>query len=231
MSKIVVAIPAHNEEKTIGTVVARTIKALSNEPSYTVMVVADSCADRTAEVARETGALVFEKNSGRGLANTFRLEMQKALELNPEIIVHIDADGQYLSYEIPKLIREVRAGYDLVLGSRITGYIEHMSFSRKYLNKLAAKIFSMLGKQKIDDMTTGFRAFTPEIAKFPIISNFTYTHEQIVRAYKGGYKIKYVPISFLARDGKSRLEKGAKDYMKKSLRELLKLQLKVGLIK
>ena len=227
---IIVTIPAHNEAKTIGTVISRVKKALSNE-SHAVMVVADNCSDDTVGIAKEAGAIVFGRNSRKGLADTFRLEMRLALKAKPEMIVHIDADGQYLPSEIPKLIKEVRNGYDLVLGSRLTGYLEHMVFSKKLFNKLAAKIFSMLLKRRIDDVTTGFRAFTPDIAKLPIKSNFTYTQEQIIRACKLGYKVKNVPVNFMARDGESKLMKHSADYIARSLRELWKLNKEVNLLK
>jgi len=225
---IVVTIPAHNEERTIGTVVSRVRKALCNE-SYIILVVSDGSSDNTEIVAMEAGAMPVYKLNG-GLASAFRYEMKLASEHKPEMIVHIDADGQYLASEIPKLVREVRNGYDLVLGSRLTGYIEHMAFTKRLFNKLAARIFSVLLKQRIDDVTTGFRAFTPEIAKLPIKSNFTYTQEQIVRTSKLGYKIKNVPVSFLAREGESRLMRHSADYITRSLRELWKLNREVKLV-
>jgi len=226
---IVVTIPAHNEEQTIATVIKR-VHGILNRERHTIIVVADSCTDNTTEKARIAKAIVITKGLGKGLANTFRTEMQIALAMKPEMIVHIDADGQYLASEIPKLVREVRNGYDLVLGSRLTGYIEHMSFTKRFFNKLAAKIFSALLRQRIDDVTTGFRAFIPEIARLPIKSNFTYTQEQTIRACKLGYRIKNIPVSFLARDGKSKLMKHSADYIARSLRELWKLNREVSII-
>ena len=226
---IAVTIPAHNEEQTIGKVILSIRQVLSNE-NCIVTVVADNCTDNTEEIARQAGAIVFSKDSRAGLAETFRLEMRLALKMKPEIMVHIDADGQYLASEIPKLVQEVRNGYDLVLGSRLTGYIENMPISKKFFNKLAARVFSMLLRQRIDDVTTGFRAFTPEVARLPITGNFTYTQEQLVRACKAGYRIKNVPVNFLARDGESKLMKHSMDYINKSLIGLWKLHREVNLI-
>jgi len=229
---IVVTIPAHNEARTIGKVIASVKRVMdSGKESYVIQVVADNCDDSTEIVAEYAGATIFSKNTARGLASTFGLEMKKALRFKPEMIVHIDADGQYLASEIPKLVRKVRLGYDLVLGSRLTGYIEGMPFTKKFFNKLAARIFSVLLRQRIDDVTTGFRAFTPEIAKLPITGNFTYTQEQLVRACKAGYKVKNVPVSFLARDGESKLMKHSADYISKSLIGLWKLHREVNLIR
>jgi glycosyltransferase involved in cell wall biosynthesis len=226
---IVITIPAHNEAKTIEPVI-RSIHKVMSHKSYAIIVVADNCTDNTATIARGARALVYEKNTEKGLAGTFRMEMQKALLMKPSIIVHIDADGQYLAAEIPKLLSQVEQGYDLVLGSRLTGYIEHMSFTKKFFNRLAARIFSRLVKQRVDDVTTGFRAFVPAVARLPVKSNFTYTQEQIVRASKAGYKIKNVPVSFLARQDESRLIKHSADYITRSLRELWKLNREVKLI-
>jgi hypothetical protein len=115
----------------------------------------------------------------------------------------------------------------MVMGSRLTGYIEHMAITKKLGNKLAAKVFSAMLHSEILDVTTGFRVFSRDIARMPLTSNFTYTQEQIIRACKMGYIIKNIPVSFLARDGESRLMKHSADYIFRSLRELLRLNREV----
>ena len=130
----------------------------------------------------------------------------ECLKLNVDAIVHIDADGQYLPKEIPSLIKEVENGNDLVLGSRFKGQIEQMPVTKRLGNIAFSKVISQLTGIRISDAQTGFRAFTREVAeKIQIISNHTYTQEQIIRAVKQKFRIKEVPVYFARRKGKSRI--------------------------
>lgn len=206
--KVVVTIPAYNEEKTIGSIIKEIKRVLVKQNySYKVLVVDDGSRDSTAGVSRKAGALVYSLPKNYGLAEVFRTEMSESLKLKPDIIVHIDADLQYLPSEIPKLINEIKKGNDLVLGSRSEGNgIEEMPIINKLGNIAFSRAISQITGIKISDAQTGFRAFTREVAeKVNPISNHTYTQEQIIRAVKNKFRIKEVPISFEKRDGKSRL--------------------------
>ena len=205
--KIVVTIPAYNEGKTIGILISKINEEMkSNRYNYKILVIDDGSNDKTAEIAKKAGAIVYSHQKNYGLADTFRAEMEKALELHADIIVHIDADVQYQPKEIQKLIKEIDNGYDLVLGSRFKGKIESMPIIKRLGNKAFSKIVSNIIGIKISDAQTGFRAFTRETAeKIKITSNHTYTQEQIIRAVREKFKIKEVPIYFSKRNGKSRL--------------------------
>ena len=205
--KVVVTIPAFNEEKTIGRIV-KSIKEVINKRNYNyqILVVDDGSKDNTASNARKAGAVVYSHPKNYGLAETFKTEIAKSLELKPDVIVHIDADMQYQPKEIPKLLDEIKNGYDLVLGSRFKGKIEEMPWIKRFGNIAFSKVVSQITSLQISDAQTGFRAFTRKVAEsIPITSNHTYTQEQIIRAVKQKLKIKEVPIYFAKRDGKSRL--------------------------
>lgn len=207
--KIVVTIPAYNEGKSIGKIV-QDIKGVMNSSkykrNYKILVVDDGSKDNTAKAAKNHGAVVFSHPRNYGLAETFRTEIEKCLKLNADIIIHIDADGQYLPREIPKLIEEVENGYDLVLGSRFKGKIEYMPLIKKLGNRAFSKVISKITQTPISDGQTGFRAFTKEVAKkIKIISDHTYTQEQIIKAIKQKFRVKEVPVYFAKRNGKSRL--------------------------
>ncbi|MBU90156.1 glycosyl transferase family 2 [Candidatus Woesearchaeota archaeon] len=205
--KIVVTIPAFNEEKSIGDVVSEIKKVMElGNYNYAVLVVDDGSNDKTAEIAKKAGAIVYSHPKNYGLADAFRTETEKALDLGADIIVHTDADVQYQPEEIPKLINEIKNNYDLVLGSRFKGKIEGMSFIKRLGNKAFSKVISSITGIKISDAQTGFRAFTRVVAKnIQINSNHTYTQEQIIRAVKKKFRIKEIPIYFAKRNGKSRL--------------------------
>ena len=205
--KIVVTIPAFNEEKSIKEAVIGIKKVMnSNRYNYKILVVDDGSRDRTADIARKAGATVFSHPKNYGLAETFRTEIEKSLQLGADVIVHIDADMQYNPNEIPKLLKEIKNGYDLVLGSRFRGKIEYMPMIKRIGNISFSKAVSQIIKLDISDAQTGFRAFTKNVAnKIQITSSHTYTQEQIIRAVKAKFRIKEVPIYFAKRHGKSRL--------------------------
>jgi glycosyltransferase involved in cell wall biosynthesis len=194
--KVIITIPAYNEERTISRVIDE-IKDVMTKTSYNykILVLDDGSTDNTVIMAKKSGALVFSNRRNKGLAETFREEMRQCIKLKADIIVHTDADGQYPAEFIPKLINKVERGYDLVLGSRFRGKIQYMPWMKKIGNYLFAFVLSHLTRKKITDSTTGFRAFTKEVAQdIKYINTFTYTQEQIIKASKQGLKIAEVPI-------------------------------------
>lgn len=207
--KIIITIPAYNEKDTIESVIHDVKQTMDGmEYEYEIIVVDDGSMDSTNTIAKNAGAIVYSNPHNFGLAETFRIEMEKALKHKADIIVHIDADGQYRAEEIPKLIKPiVDEGYDLVLGSRFAGTIEEMPIVKKIGNKLFSKVISQITKINITDGQTGFRAFTKEVAqKIDIISTHTYTQEQIIKAVRSMFRVKEVPIYFAKRrSGKSKL--------------------------
>tara|TARA_Y100000310_G_scaffold262419_1_gene272088 strand:- start:11628 stop:12512 length:885 start_codon:yes stop_codon:yes gene_type:complete len=205
--EIVVTIPAYNEEDTIGRVISNINEVMkSNRYSYKILVTDDGSKDKTAEVAKKAGAVVYSHPKNYGLAETFTTEVEEALKLGADVIVHIDADTQYKPEEIPKLINEIDKGYDLVLGSRFKGTIESMPFIKKAGNRAFSRVISNITGIEISDAQTGFRAFTKEVAeRIKITSGHTYTQEQIIRAVKEKFRIKEVPVYFAKRKDKSRL--------------------------
>ncbi|MBT3814210.1 glycosyltransferase family 2 protein [Candidatus Woesearchaeota archaeon] len=210
--KIIITIPAYNEEKTLPKVIAEIRQVMEKtDYDYQIMVLNDGSIDQTKRVAEEAGAIVFSNKRNKGLADTFKHEIKRCLELNADIIVHTDADGQYPAIYIPQLIEKLNKGYDLILGSRFGKGNYSGSLMKNIGNKTFAKVFSGLLKVKLTDTTTGFRAFTREVAELPLINNFTYTQEQLIRAGKEKMKIGEVPIT-TNRTRKSRLFKNPFDY-------------------
>jgi len=224
MEKIVVTMPAYKEEQTIGYVI-RDIKEVlrGKKYNYTILVVDDGSKDKTKEIAEKNGAIVVSHNRNLGLAQAFRTEMKECLKLNADIIVHTDADGQYLAEDIPRLIEQVKGGYDLVLGNRFIGGIESMPVLKQLGNLAFSNTISKIVKYRVGDCQTGFRAFTKEVAKIEIGSDHTYTQEQIIRAVNLGFKIKEIPTYFRKRDGESRLMKNPFEYAFKAWINILRI--------
>lgn len=213
--KIIITIPAYNEEKTLPFVLQEIQEVIKNSKDkkdlYEIVVVDDGSTDKTIETAKKHGATVISHRHC-GLAETFKIEMQECLKRKADIIIHTDADGQYHSQHIPQLIEKIKHGYDLVLGSRFKKNNPNLPLTKILGNIAFAKVIGSLTRIKITDSTTGFRAFTPEIAaEISYINTFTYTQEQIIKAAKQGFKITEIPIQ-TRRTRSSRLFKSPFQY-------------------
>ena len=123
---------------------------------------------------------------------------------------------------IPLMIKKIEEGNDLVLGSRFGKGDYSGSIMKKFGNIAFAKVFSGLLKTKLTDTTTGFRAFTTEVAELPLINNFTYTQEQLIRAGKKRLKITEIPIT-TRKTRPSRLFNGPLDYAFKAWINILRI--------
>jgi len=221
--KVVITIPAYNEEDSIGAVI-NEIKTVMKKTNYIyqIMVVDDGSVDRTKKITEENGVLFFSNGCNMGLAHTFKKEMGFCRDLGADIIVHIDADGQYPPKYIPEMFESVLDGNDLVLGSRFGKGIYQGSIGKKLGNLFFAKVLCLLSRKNIHDTTTGFRAFTKEIAQLPITSKFTYTQEQLIRAIRNKKMVKEIPIE--ARETrKSRLFSNIIEYFYRAIITILKI--------
>ena len=224
VKKILITIPAYNEAKNLGPVLEKIKEVMSNfDYQYEIAVINDGSRDKTAEIARNAGVHVISHPRNYGLAEAFRTEMQNAINSEADIIVHTDADGQYIAEEIPLLIKEIENGYDLVLGSRFRGRIESMPIIKKMGNIAFSKVLTSITGLRISDGQTGFRAFTQEVAKLPLKSTHTYTQEQIIRSAKEKMRIKEIPIHFMKREGKSKLIKNPFEYAAKAWINILRV--------
>ena len=210
--KIIISIPEYNEEETIVPVIEEIKKVMDNEEyDYEIIVLNDGSLDKTIQVSKKAGAIVYSNKRNLGLAETFKHEIKRCIENKADIIVHTDADGQYPAKYIPLLIAKLNEGNDLVLGSRFGKGRYSGSFMKNLGNKAFAKVFSGLLKTKLTDTTTGFRAFTKEVANLPLINRFTYTQEQLIRSGRAKMKIAEIPIQ-TRKTRPSRLFKNPLDY-------------------
>ena len=103
--KLVVTIPAQNEEKTIAQVVSGIPRRIDGIADVEVIVVNDGSTDRTAEIAERAGALVINLTGRPGLGYVFRTGLERAMRRGADVIVNIDGDGQFDPRDIPKLVR------------------------------------------------------------------------------------------------------------------------------
>jgi len=197
---IIVNIPAYNEAKKIGSVIKAIPRELDSGIKVKVQVADDGSEDETVKVAKEAGAEYVHGFPHRGLGLTFRSGVEKALENGADIMVNIDADGQFSPADIPRLVEPVlRKQADMVVASRFSGSKEHapenMPWIKKVFNRAAAQIVGLFWGQKIDDLTCGFRAYSREVLlKLNLNHPFTYTQETIIDALSKNFKVIWIPV-------------------------------------
>lgn len=217
--KLVVMIPAYNEEDTIGEVLKNIPRNIEGISKVDVLLIEDGSTDNTLEVAMKYGVdKIIHQIQRVGLAKAFEKGLETALEMDADIIVNIDADNQYNPKEIPNLIRPILDGEaDIVLGDRQIDGLTHMSSNRKMGNKIASFITRWLSGLDISDAQTGFRAFSRRAAlTLNVLSDYTYTQETIIQAAYKKLGIVEVPIEFRKRKGDSRLILSLLNYAKRS---------------
>lgn len=221
--KLVVMIPAYNEEATLARAIREIPRTMFGVSRVEVVVIDDGSKDRTADVAFEAGAdevLSLKRNAGLTVA--FRTGLATALRRGADVIVNTDADCQYVGAEIPELIAPILSGEaDLVSGDRQVERLEHMAPAKQYGNRAGSWLLRTIAGSPVRDASSGFRAFSRECALRlnPTIGH-TYTHQTIIQAVNSGLVIRETPITFRisAREGgHSRLISGVWSHIAKSL--------------
>jgi glycosyltransferase involved in cell wall biosynthesis len=225
--KLIVNLPAYNEGEKIAQTIKQIPRQIPGVDEVSVQVIDDGSKDNTIRSAREAGAdRVFSHGTNRGIGITFRAAVEKALENGADIMVNIDADGQFNPADIEKLIHSVLKGEaDIVSATRFgDAKAKDMPKVKYYLNQVAAWIIGRFLNYKIEDLTCGFRAYNREaLLRLNLPGSFTYTQEVIIDAIGKNLKIKWVPVEVVYFTGrKSRVVKSVYQYVSNSAKIILK---------
>jgi len=194
--KTVVMIPAYNEESSIKEVIQSIPKDLSSKTE--VLVVNDGSTDNTIKVAQEAKAdKIISHRKNLGLGTTFRTGIDEALKMKADIIVNIDADGQFNSKDIPRLVKPIVDGKaDVVTCSRFLDkrIIPKMPFIKRLGNNIVTNLINLLTNKRFTDTQCGFRAYSREAAlRMTLFGTYTYTQEVFLDLINKGFTIKEVP--------------------------------------
>lgn len=196
--RIAAAIPAFQAGASVADVVRRTREVLPD-----VLVVDDGSSDATAEAARGAGAelVAHAVNRGKGaaLVTAFRTLFARGCDA----VVTLDADGQHLPAEIPKILAAAGEA-DLVLGIRDHLFAE-MSPVRRASNRLSSRAISFAAGQCFTDIQTGFRCYSRGLIAevgFPE-ARFEAESAVVVRAARRGFKVVTVPVRLGFADGRT----------------------------
>ncbi|MCL4338813.1 glycosyltransferase family 2 protein [Patescibacteria group bacterium] len=157
--RLLIGIPAYNEEKMIGVVISSLPKRLTGVDKVDIVVVDDGSEDRTGEIAQSKRVTVLRHIINRGLGGALKTIFAFALERNYDILVTFDADGQHESKYISDVIKPILSQKsDVVIGTRWKSKA-HVPFSRRLINQLANVITFILYHVWTSDSQSGFRAF------------------------------------------------------------------------
>ncbi len=205
--EVSVVLPCLNEEEAIGDCIKKIKDVFLKENIKGEIVVCDNgSTDESAQIAKTFGAkVVFQPIRGYGAAY-----LKGIKEAQGRYIVIADADDTYDFYEIPKFIKLLKKGYDLIMGSRFKGKIFKgaMPFSHRFIgNPIITWAFRMFFKTQLSDVLCGMRAFTKSAFEKMNLRclGMEFGTEMILSALQKKMKITEIPINYYPRKGVSKL--------------------------
>ncbi|PID52159.1 MAG: glycosyl transferase family 2 [Candidatus Moraniibacteriota bacterium] len=225
--KLIINIPAYNEAQVIGKTIQNIPRSYDGIDEVLIQVIDDGSHDGTADIAREAGAdIVVVHKTNRKLGFAFNSAVRSALKNDADIMVNIDADGQFDSSEISHFLTPILKGEaDIVIGDRFTsGKADGIPFIKKFLNTFAAHIVGEFLDVKIDDLTCGFRSHSREaLLRLNSVTGFTYTQETIIDAIGKNLKLKWIPVNVqYFQNRKSRIVKSVWRFVSNSTKIIIK---------
>lgn len=204
--KILVALPAFNEEK----VITKVIEDLASSGIKNVLVIDDGSSDQTGRLAKEAGATVLRHFKNSGLGVSLRTALRFAKQNSYDILITMDSDGQHLASDVKLFIDEIKKGKDVVIGGREFKNAK-VSSLRKLILKLSDIYTFLLFGVATHDSQSGFRGFSKSA-----IQNFHLTSERMevsseIFAEIRRNKLKYGEVPIRAIYTSYSLKKGQKN--------------------
>jgi putative flippase GtrA len=201
-SRLLVVIPAFNEEESVGQVVAEVRACL---PDAGVLVVDDASSDGTRECALEGGAMVLTLPFNLGVGGALRAGFRFALRNGFGPVLQIDGDGQHDPEDAHLLISALDDA-DVVIGARFAGQGSYdVRGPRRWAMRLLASALSKIARTDLTDTTSGFRATSPRaielFARHYPAEYLGDTVESIVICARAGMVIRQVPVTMRVRAG------------------------------
>ena len=201
-SDIIVIVPAFNEEAALPEVL-RELGEL--QPEVDIVVVDDASSDATAKVARQGGARLLRLPINLGIGGAVQTGFRYARDLDYEIAIQVDGDGQHPAEGIASLIERIRTGdADAVIGSR---FIEGAGFQSTPFRRIGIRAFAWMSRATagvdIKDTTSGFRAYNRPATAF-LAESYASDYpevEAITQLARNGFTIREVPVQMRERQG------------------------------
>jgi glycosyltransferase involved in cell wall biosynthesis len=195
---LLVTVPALNEEKTVGQVIRGVPRKIPGIDVVEVLLVDDGSEDRTAVEGEQAGARVIRHPTVRGVGGAFHTALTYGLDQGADLIVSLDADGQFDPADIPALIAPVVSGQaEFTTASRFVDptLTPEMPVTRLWGNLLMSRIISNLTGQRFHDVSCGMRCYSRRAAlQLYLLARFTYTQEVFLNLAFRQVRIVEVPI-------------------------------------
>ncbi|WP_170245280.1 glycosyltransferase family 2 protein [Gelidibacter salicanalis] len=190
--------PALNEAKTIYNVLSSIPKEFFGFDKISLLVVDDGSSDHTEREAMRANATVLSHKHNKGVGSAFVTAVDYALKTKADILVSIDADGQFDVNQIAEMIAPINESKaDFCIGNRfLDRRPENMPLIKYWGNKQVNKLVGFISEEKIQDASCGFRAYSREaLMNLNLHGSFTYTHEVILDLLNKGYSVSQVPVN------------------------------------
>jgi glycosyltransferase involved in cell wall biosynthesis len=191
--KIIIGIPAFNEEKNIGSIVVKLKKKYDH-----VIVCDDGSSDMTDIIASSLGAHVVKHEKNLGYGSAIKTIFNAARKIDGDVLVTFDADGQHQISEIDSVLKPIIENKaDIVIGSRFLGKTKDLPKYRKFGIKTITKLTNVTTGSNITDSQSGFRAYTKKVLEeiSPTESGMGISTEILIKASTKGLRITEVPIT------------------------------------
>ena len=191
--KIIIGIPAFNEEKNIAQIITKLTKKFDH-----ILVCDDGSSDMTASIASSLGAHVIKHEKNQGYGSAKRTIFNESKKLDGDILVTFDADGQHQISEIDLMLKPILENKsDIVIGSRFLGKTRNLPKYRKFGIKTITGLTNVLTGSKITDSQSGFRAYSNKVLKklSPTDSGMGISTEILIKASKNNMRITEIPIT------------------------------------
>lgn len=191
---ISIIIPAYNESATIGGVIENLKEQY---PEFEIIIINDGSKDNTAEIARESGVIVYSHpyNMGNGAAIKSGIRIASG-----DILVFMDGDGQHNPEDIGEMLKYF-PDYDMVVGARSKG--NQTSLFRGFGNRILNRLAGYVAKFRVKDLTSGFRAIKSEIAHnllYLLPNTYSYPTTMTLGVLRSGRSLKYISVNINKRE-------------------------------
>ena len=190
--KIVIGIPAYNEGKNIADILIKLKKFTQD-----IIVCDDGSTDQTAKISEELGAIVIKHKKNLGYGAGIRTIFLKAQEINADVLVTFDADGQHRVEDLNAVMEPIKKEKaDIVIGSRFLNKDNNVPKYRKIGIKTITSITNSSIGEKLSDSQSGFRAYNKKVLNYitPSESGMGVSTEILIKASKNKFRISEVPI-------------------------------------
>ncbi|MCK5107099.1 MAG: glycosyltransferase family 2 protein [Nanoarchaeota archaeon] len=224
--KIFIVVAAYNEEKRI----EKVISDLKSHNYKNIVIVDDCSKDNTYSIAKKQKVHLIKHKINQGQGATLRTGINFALKNGADIVITFDGDGQHLASEIPKIIKPLKKGYDIVIGSRFIDkkVKTKMPLKRKIELKGSVIILRIFYGLKVTDAHNGFRALSKKAAKkIKITCNrMAHASEIIYEIKRNKLKFKEIPVKIIyTKETLMKSDSGIKQGFR-ILKDMIKLKLR-----